>query len=90
MCVCVCVRVRACACVCVCVRVCVCVCACRKSDPPLSSEVDASFPVRPLLRTPALSFRVDELVVALSVVRAPPPLGFLTPWPPRPAVPDAG
>ena len=76
--------------VCMFVRVCVCVCvcayACKKSDPPQSFEVDTSFPVRPLLRTPALSIRVDELVVALSVVRAPPPLGFLTP---RSAVPDA-
>ena len=72
----------------VCVRM--CVCACKKSDPPLSSEVDAPFPVRPLLRTPALSFTVDELVVALSVVLALPRLGFSIPWPPRPAVPDAG
>ena len=79
-----------CVCVCAYVCVCVCVCACKKSDSPLSSELDVSFPVRPLLRTPALSFTVDELVVALSVVLAPPRLGFSTPWPPRPAVPDAG
>ena len=79
-------------CVCMFVRVCVCVCVCgcKKSDPPLSSEVDASFPVRPLLPPLALSFTVDKLVVTLSVVRAPPRLGFSTPWPPRPAVPDAG
>ena len=84
--VCVCLHVHVCVCMCVYVCVRMCVCACKKSDPPLSFEVDAPFPVRPLLRTPALSFRVDELVVALSVVRAPPPLGFLTP---RSAVPDA-
>ena len=72
----------------VCVRM--CVCACKKSDSPLSSELDVSFPVRPLLRTPALSFRVDELVVTLSVVLALPRLGFSIPWPPRPAVSDVG
>ena len=92
VCVCMCMCVCACACVCVCVCVCMCLCvhACKKSAPPLSSEVDAPFPVRPLLRTPALSFTVDELVVALSVVLALPRLGFSIPWPPRPAVPDAG